>query len=48
MGRPPAYLVGPVLGGVLAAYGYDLVARPADAEVASAEPPQDTAGDITG
>jgi len=33
---------------VLAADGYDLVARPGDAEVTTAEPPQDNAGDITG
>jgi glycerol uptake facilitator protein len=49
-GDLPVYLVGPVLGGLAAAYAYDAVARPADAdaEPATAEPPQGTAGDITG
>jgi glycerol uptake facilitator protein len=47
-GDLPAYLIGPVLGGLLAAFAYDLVARPADAEAAIGEPPQGTAGDITG
>jgi glycerol uptake facilitator protein len=49
-GDLPVYLIGPVLGGLLAAWAYDLVARPAEAEAAAAgvEPPQGTAGDITG
>jgi len=44
-GDLPAYLIGPVAGAVLAAFAYDLVARPSDAD---AEPPQGAAGDITG
>ena len=28
----PAYFIGPVLGAVLAAFAYDLVARPAEAQ----------------
>jgi glycerol uptake facilitator protein len=47
-GDLPAYLIGPVLGGLPAAYAYHLVARPPAAEAAPAEPPQGTAGDITG
>jgi glycerol uptake facilitator protein len=48
-GDLPVYLVGPVLGGLAAAYAYDLVARPSEAEAEAAEqPPQGTAGDITG
>ena len=39
----PVYLLGPGVGGVPAAYAYDLVARPADAGVALSEPPQGTA-----
>jgi glycerol uptake facilitator protein len=46
-GDLPAYLIGPVLGAVLAAFAYDLVARPADAQDV-VEPPQGAAGDITG
>jgi glycerol uptake facilitator protein len=46
-GDLPVYLIGPVLGGVLAAFAYDLVARPEAAEAAIAEP-QGTAGEITG
>jgi glycerol uptake facilitator protein len=42
------YVVGPILGGVLAAYGYDLVARPREADVPVPEPAQGTAGAITG
>ena len=44
-GDLPPYLIGPVAGAVLAAFAYDLVARPSDAD---AEPPQGAAGDITG
>ena len=40
----PAYLIGPVAGAVLAAFAYDRVARPSDAD---AEPPRGAAGDIT-
>jgi len=47
-GDLPAYLIGPVVGGVLAAYAYDYVARPGEAEPAVPEPAQGTAGDITG
>jgi glycerol uptake facilitator protein len=42
------YIIGPVLGAVLAAFAYDLIARPPGAEVAPAEPAQGTQGDITG
>lgn len=44
----PVYLIGPVAGGLLAAFAYDLVARPPAAEAAVAEPPQGTSGDIKG
>jgi glycerol uptake facilitator protein len=47
-GDLPVYLIGPIAGGLLAAFAYDLVARPPAAEEAVAEPPQGTAGDITG
>ncbi|MEA2444306.1 MAG: glycerol uptake facilitator protein [Thermoleophilales bacterium] len=43
-----AYVVGPIVGGVLAAYAYDLVARPREAEPAGREPAQGTAGPVTG
>jgi glycerol uptake facilitator protein len=43
----PAYVVGSVLGAVLAAISYDLLARPRVAE-AEAEPAQGTQGDIVG
>jgi glycerol uptake facilitator protein len=42
-----AYVVGSFVGGVVAAVGYDVLARPRHAEVA-AEPAQGTQGDITG
>jgi glycerol uptake facilitator protein len=47
----PAYVVGSVLGALLAAISYDLLARPRDAEAAreaAAEPAQGTQGDIVG
>lgn len=43
----PVYIVGPVLGALIAAFGYDLVARPKDAED-EGEPAQGTQGDIEG
>jgi glycerol uptake facilitator protein len=43
----PAYVIGSVLGALLAAVSYDLLARPRDAE-AAAEPAQGTQGDIVG
>jgi glycerol uptake facilitator protein len=44
-----AYIVGPLLGALLAAISYDLLARPrAEEELARAEPPQGTQGDIVG
>jgi glycerol uptake facilitator protein len=43
----PAYVVGSVLGALLAAISYDLLARPRDAD-AAAEPAQGTQGDIVG
>jgi glycerol uptake facilitator protein len=43
----PAYVVGSVLGALLAAVSYDALARPRDAE-AAAEPAQGTQGDIVG
>jgi glycerol uptake facilitator protein len=42
-----AYVVGSLVGGVVAAVGYDLLARPRDAEQI-AEPAQGTQGDIEG
>jgi glycerol uptake facilitator protein len=43
----PAYIVGSMVGGLLAALSYDLVARPRAAE-ATAEPAQGTQGDVVG
>jgi len=43
-----AYVIGPVVGAVLAAVVYDLVARPRSAEEEVVEPAQGTQGDITG
>ena len=43
----PVYLIGPILGALLAVFGYDAVARPRRAEEAL-EPPQGTQGDIVG
>jgi glycerol uptake facilitator protein len=43
------YIIGPVVGGLLAAFAYDFVARPLAVEGAAvAEPAQGTQGDITG
>jgi glycerol uptake facilitator protein len=42
-----AYVVGSLAGGVVAAVGYDLLARPRDV-VAAAEPAQGTQGEVTG
>lgn len=44
----PAYVIGPVLGGLLAAFAYDAVARPGAAEAGAVAPSQGTAGEITG
>jgi glycerol uptake facilitator protein len=46
----PVYVIGPVVGAVLAAFAYDLIARPPEAEEEPAidEPAQGTAGDIIG
>lgn len=48
----PAYVIGSLLGGLAAAFSYDLVARPRDhdepAPEPAAEPAQGTAGDIVG
>lgn len=44
----PAYVVGSLLGAVLAAVSYDLLARPREAEAGAAEPAQGTQGDIVG
>jgi glycerol uptake facilitator protein len=44
----PAYVIGPVLGGLLAAFSYDLVARPRSVEEAAGQPPQGTQGDVVG
>jgi glycerol uptake facilitator protein len=45
----PAYVVGSVLGALLAAISYDLLARPRDADAAAAaQPAQGTQGDIVG
>lgn len=43
----PAYVVGSLLGGLAAAFSYDAIARPRDAEP-DEEPPQGTQGDIVG
>jgi glycerol uptake facilitator protein len=45
-GDLPAYIIGPMIGGVLAVVGYDAVARPREFE--EPEPPQGTQGDIEG
>ena len=46
----PAYVVGPLLGGLAAVFSYDVIARPRDAEdpdtKGTDEPPQGTQGDI--
>lgn len=43
------YIIGPILGAVLAGLAYDLITVPRDAEARTrAEPAQGTAGDITG
>lgn len=50
-GQLGAYVVGSLLGGLAAAFGYDAVARPRDAAggaAPAAEPPQGTQGDIQG
>jgi glycerol uptake facilitator protein len=44
----PVYVIGPLVGALLAAFAYDLVARPLAAEAAVAQPAQGAAGDITG
>ncbi|HEX8856361.1 MAG TPA: MIP/aquaporin family protein [Thermoleophilaceae bacterium] len=44
----PVYIIGPVAGGVLAAFTYDYVAQMRAAEEPVVEPPQGAAGDITG
>ena len=44
----PAYVIGSLLGALLAAYSYDLVARPRDAEQAASQPAQGAAGDVVG
>jgi glycerol uptake facilitator protein len=46
-GDLPAYVIGPIAGGLAAAVSYDVIARPRLAEEA-AEPAQGTAGDIEG
>ena len=45
-GDLPAYLIGPVVGGVAATLGYDAIARPRRLD--EPEPAQGTAGDIEG
>ena len=44
----PAYVIGSLLGGLAAAFSYDLVARPRDHDELAAEPAQGMAGDIVG
>lgn len=43
----PAYVIGSLLGGLAAAFSYDLIARPRQHD-AQDEPPQGTAGDVVG
>jgi glycerol uptake facilitator protein len=43
-----AYVIGSLVGGCLAAFVYDLLARPRAAEEAAAEPAQGTQGEISG
>ena len=43
-----AYIVGPLVGAVLAAWAYDVVARPREAGPAVEEPVRGTAGEVTG
>lgn len=47
-GQLPAYVIGSLLGGLAAAYSYDLIARPRDADASVGEPAQGTQGDIRG
>jgi glycerol uptake facilitator protein len=44
-GDYPVYVLGPLIGGALAAFVYDAIARP---RLVEAEPPQGTEGDIQG
>lgn len=44
----PAYVVGSLLGALSAAFSYDVIARPRDAEEEQEEPPQGTQGDVVG
>ena len=44
----PAYVVGSLLGGLAAAFSYDAIARPRDAEDAADDEPQGTAGEVVG
>lgn len=44
----PAYVVGSLLGGLAAAFSYDLLARPREHDDGGGEPPQGTAGDVVG
>lgn len=46
-GQYPAYVVGSLLGGIGAAFCYDLIARPKDEEGTN-EPAQGTQGDVVG
>jgi glycerol uptake facilitator protein len=45
-GDLPAYVIGPVVGGVLAALAYDVITRPREFD--EPEPAQGTQGDIEG
>ena len=45
-GDLPAYLIGPIAGGIAAAVSYDAIARPRLSD--EPEPAQGTAGDIEG
>lgn len=48
-GDLPLYIIGPLLGGALAAFAYDYVARPREAEpAAAAAPAQGTQGEVIG
>jgi glycerol uptake facilitator protein len=44
----PAYVIGSLLGGLAAAFGYDFIARPRDAEIDAEPEVQGTQGEVVG